>query len=99
LKEISKFLCRASIVYLLLLLAGMATIVNAQGRMTIQATATGTSTQMGKLVNVNISGLRHSATRMQTDREQEEATGRDRDLSKPLEAIELHGFQRLRSAV
>ena len=118
--------------------------------MTIQATATGTSTQMGKLVNVNISmeqfstvddrgslidafeksgqdgmvkvlqdmkphgpdsgvrgvvprnaferlhrgrdrvgadtgrqGLRHSAARMQTEREQEEATGRDRDLSKP----------------
>ena len=49
----SKFLCRASVVCLLLLLAGIGTIVNAQGRMTIQATATGT--QMGKLVNVNIS--------------------------------------------
>jgi hypothetical protein len=54
-KRLSKFLCRASVVCLLLLLAGIGTIVNAQGRMTIQATATGTSTQMGKLVNVNIS--------------------------------------------
>jgi hypothetical protein len=53
-KEMSKFPCRASVVCPLLLLAGIGTIVNAQGRMTIQA-ATGTSTQMGKLVNVNIS--------------------------------------------
>jgi hypothetical protein len=36
------------------LFAGIGTIVKAQERMTIQATATGTSTQMGKLVNVNI---------------------------------------------
>jgi hypothetical protein len=56
----SKFLCRASVVCLLLLLAGIGTIVNAQGRMTIQATATGTSTQMGKLVNVNISSEQFS---------------------------------------
>jgi hypothetical protein len=46
--------CRASIVCLLPLLAGIGTIVEAQGRMTIQATGMGTSTQMGKIVNVNI---------------------------------------------
>lgn len=37
-----------------LLLGGISTIVQAQGRMTIQATAMGTSTQMGKMANVNI---------------------------------------------
>ena len=42
------------IVYLLLLLAATGTIAQAQGTMTIQATAMGTSTQMGKIVNVNI---------------------------------------------
>jgi hypothetical protein len=39
---------------LFLLLAGMGTTVQAQERMTIQATAMGTSTQMGKIYNVNI---------------------------------------------
>ena len=53
-QERRKFLGRATIFGLLLLLAGIGTNVKAQGRMTIQATATGTSTQMGKLVNVNI---------------------------------------------
>src|SRR5215471_10252021 len=53
-QEMRKSLGRAPIFNLLLLLAGIGTIVKAQGRMTIQATATGTSTQMGKLVNVNI---------------------------------------------
>lgn len=53
-QEMRKFLGRARIFSLLLFLAGIGTIVKAQGRMTIQATATGTSTQMGKLVNVNI---------------------------------------------
>jgi hypothetical protein len=53
-QEMRKSLGRATILSLLLLLAGVGTIVKAQGRMTIQATATGTSTQMGKLVNVNI---------------------------------------------
>ena len=53
-QERRKFLGRATIFGLLLLLAGIGTIVKAQGRVTIQATATGTSTQMGKLVNVNI---------------------------------------------
>jgi len=53
-QEMRKSLGRATIFSLLLLFAGIGTIVKAQGRMTIQATATGTSTQMGKLVNVNI---------------------------------------------
>ena len=53
-QEMRKSLGRAEFFSLLLLLAGIGTIVKAQGRMTIQATATGTSTQMGKLVNVNI---------------------------------------------
>ena len=39
---------------LLLLLTGIGTIAQAQGRMTIQATAKGTSTQLGKIYNVNI---------------------------------------------
>jgi hypothetical protein len=39
---------------LFLFLAGMGTAVQAQERMTIQATAMGTSTQMGKIYNVNI---------------------------------------------
>jgi hypothetical protein len=52
-QAMSRF-CRASIVCLLPLLAGIGTIVEAQERMTIQATGTGTSTQMGKIVNVNI---------------------------------------------
>lgn len=43
-----------TIYLVLLLLAGAGTIVHAQGRMTIQATAMGTSTQMGKIVNINI---------------------------------------------
>jgi hypothetical protein len=37
-----------------LVLAGIGTSVQAQERMTIQATAMGTSTQMGKIYNVNI---------------------------------------------
>ena len=53
-QEMRKSLGRTTIFSLLLLLAGVGTIVKAQERMTIQATATGTSTQMGKLVNVNI---------------------------------------------
>jgi hypothetical protein len=38
----------------LLVLAGAGTIVKAQGPMTIQATAMGTSTQSGRIVDVNI---------------------------------------------
>jgi len=37
-----------------LLLAAIVTIAQTPGRMTIQATAKGTSTQLGKIVNVNI---------------------------------------------
>ena len=36
------------------LLMGIGTVVHAQGRMTIQATAMGTSTQMGQIYHVNI---------------------------------------------
>ncbi len=39
---------------LFLLLTGMGAILHAQERMTIQATAMGTSTQLGRMVNVNI---------------------------------------------
>ena len=53
--KMSKSLVRSTIVSLLLVLAGISAIAKAQERMTIQATATGTSTQMGKIVNVNIS--------------------------------------------
>jgi hypothetical protein len=49
-----RFLCRGFFACLLLVLAGMGAIVKGQGTMTIQATAMGTSTQMGKIVNVNI---------------------------------------------
>jgi len=52
-QEMNRLLRRALIVYLFPFLAG-GTIVQAQGRMTIQATAMGTSTQMGKIFNVNI---------------------------------------------
>jgi hypothetical protein len=51
----NRFLRNAITVSLfLLLLAGIGTTVQAQGRMTIQATAMGTSTQMGKIYSVNI---------------------------------------------
>jgi hypothetical protein len=40
--------------YLLLFLTGLVALTHAQERMTIQATAMGTSTQLGKMVNVNI---------------------------------------------
>ena len=51
--KLSRF-CRIVFACSLLLLAGIGTIVTAQERMTIQATANGTSTQMGKIANVNI---------------------------------------------
>ena len=51
----------ALIVCLFLLLAG-GTTVQAQERMTIQATAMGTSTQMGKIYNVNIQIEQFSTT-------------------------------------
>jgi hypothetical protein len=39
---------------LLLSMAGSATLAYGQGRMTIQATAMGISTQLGRVINVNI---------------------------------------------
>lgn len=51
---ISRLLRNGLIGSLLLSLAGSATLAHAQGRMTIQATAKGTSTQLGKLIDVNI---------------------------------------------
>jgi hypothetical protein len=39
---------------LLLSVAGSATLAHGQGRMTIQATAKGTSTQLGRIIDVNI---------------------------------------------
>jgi len=47
-------LFRCTSVVCLFLWAGIGTIAKAQERMTIQATAMGTSTQMGKILNVNI---------------------------------------------
>jgi hypothetical protein len=48
-------LLRAGIMSSLILsLAAVATLAQTQGRMTIQATAKGTSTQLGKMVDVNI---------------------------------------------
>ena len=53
-REMNRLLRNALIVALFPLLAGISTTVQAQERMTIQATAMGTSTQMGKIINVNI---------------------------------------------
>jgi hypothetical protein len=47
-------LFRCTSVVCLFLWAGIGTIAKAQERMTIQATAMGTSTQLGKMLNVNI---------------------------------------------
>jgi hypothetical protein len=53
-RDMNRLLRNALMVALFPLLAGISTTVQAQERMTIQATAMGTSTQMGKMVNVNI---------------------------------------------
>lgn len=53
-RDMNGLLRRILMGFLFLLLMGSETIVQAQGRMTIQATAMGTSTQMGKMFNVNI---------------------------------------------
>ena len=53
-RPMSRHLLRASIACLLPLLASIGPVVSAQERMTIQATAMGTSTQSGKIANVNI---------------------------------------------
>jgi hypothetical protein len=53
-RDTNRLLRNAITVSLFLLLAGIGTTVQAQGRMTIQATAMGTSTQLGRIYNVNI---------------------------------------------
>lgn len=53
-REMGRLLSNAIAVSLFILLAGIATTLEAQGRMTIQATAMGTSTQMGQIYSVNI---------------------------------------------
>lgn len=52
--DMNKFLRNAFMVSFVLVSAGISTTVQAQGRMTIQATARGTSTQMGKLYDITI---------------------------------------------
>jgi len=54
LRRMNRLLRCTSVVCFLFLWSGIGTIVQAQGRMTIQATAMGTSTQMGKMIDVNI---------------------------------------------
>jgi hypothetical protein len=54
LRGMNRLLRCASVVCLFLLWSGIGTIANAQGRMTIQATAMGTSTQLGRMIDVNI---------------------------------------------
>ena len=53
-RDMHRFLNNSITVSLFLLLAGISTMAYAQERMTIQATARGTSTQMGRLYSVNI---------------------------------------------
>jgi len=53
-RDMNRLLRNALMVALFPLLAGISTTVQAQERMTIQTTAMGTSTQMGKIYNVNI---------------------------------------------
>jgi hypothetical protein len=53
-RNINRLLPDAMTVFLLFVLAGIGTTVQAQERMTIQATAMGTSTQMGRIYSVNI---------------------------------------------
>ena len=50
----TRFHCNTLIALMLLLLMSFCTVVQAQKRMTIQATAMGTSTQMGRVYSVNI---------------------------------------------
>ena len=53
-RNMNRLLPDAMTVFLLFVLAGIGTTVQAQERMTIQATAMGTSTQMGRIYDVNI---------------------------------------------
>lgn len=59
-REVRRLLRCGCIVCLLHLLAGIGAIVKAQEPITIQATARGTSTQLGKIYNVNIIIQRYS---------------------------------------
>ena len=53
-RDIKRLLCNGLMGFLFLSLTGIGTMVQAQGRMTIQATAKGTSTQLGQMYNINI---------------------------------------------
>lgn len=61
-RNIRNITARSMTISLLLFLAGVGTIVQAQERMTIQATAMGTSTQMGKLADITIYIEQYSTT-------------------------------------
>src|SRR5437763_2599893 len=53
-RDMNRLLRHSRIGAIFVLWMGVGTTLQAQGRMTIQATAMGTSTQTGRLVNVNI---------------------------------------------
>jgi hypothetical protein len=53
-RDTKTLLCKSLTGSIFFLLMAVGTIVQAQGRMTIQATAMGTSTQMGRIYSVNI---------------------------------------------
>ncbi|HXJ88839.1 MAG TPA: hypothetical protein VMS18_18620 [Candidatus Binatia bacterium] len=53
-KLMKTLLLNVAVGFLLLSCAGLPVLAQAQGRMTIMATAKGTSTQLGKIANVNI---------------------------------------------
>jgi hypothetical protein len=53
-RDMNRLLRNSLMGSIFLFLTSIPTIVHAQGRMTIQATAMGTSTQLGKMYNVNI---------------------------------------------
>ena len=53
-QPITRLLRNGLIGFLVLSLAGFATLAQTQGPMTIQATAKGTGTQLGKIIDVNI---------------------------------------------
>jgi len=53
-RDMNRLLRNSLMGSIFLFLTSIPTIVHAQGRMAIQATAMGTSTQLGKMYNVNI---------------------------------------------
>ena len=90
-QKICGLLGRASITCLLVLLVGTGTMIKAQERMTIQATAKGTSTQMGKNV-----GIKLIITQWSTDEDRETLknaflTGQNDGLVKALEKMKSVG--------